>query len=104
MRVHGLRCSKASASYSARAAEPWHIVAGVRFHLKRGAFSASTSVEPGWFTPISHRTQSRGSAEAARMQSGSSARPLCFHSPRQHEREGVRSGRSATEDLVFKLK
>ncbi len=69
-----------------------------RFHHER--FSRA------WFTPVSHRThkQSRGSTEAARMQSGSSARPLCFHSPRQHEREGARSGRSATEDLVFKLK
>ncbi len=66
-------------------------------HVKRGTFSRA------WFTHVSHRTQSRGSAEAARMQSGSSARPLCFHSPRQHEREGACSGRSATEDLVFKL-
>ncbi len=56
--------------------------------------------------PVSHRTrkQSRGNAEAARMQSGSSAHPLCFHSPRQHEREGARRGQRATEDLVFKLK
>ncbi len=36
--------------------------------------------------------QSRGSAEAARMQSWSSARPLCFHSACQHEREGACSG------------
>ncbi len=34
MRVHGLRCSKASASYSARC-QPQHIVAGVRFHWSR---------------------------------------------------------------------
>ncbi len=30
--------------------------------------------------------QSRGSAEVARMQSGSNARPLCFYTPRQHQR------------------
>ncbi len=98
VRVHGLRCSKASA-------EPQHIV-GVRFHwsceerrFQRERFSRA------WFTPVSHRTcKSRGSAEVARMQSGSSVRPLCFHSPRQHEREGARSRRSAMEDLVFKLK
>ncbi len=43
--------------------------------MKRGAFSASASwVEPG------------------------------LYSLRQHEREGALSGRSATEDLVFKLK
>ncbi len=29
--------------------------------------------------------QSRGSAEVARMQSGSNARPLCFYTPRQHQ-------------------
>ncbi len=76
-----------------------HIVAGERFHwsreerrFQRERFSRA------WFTPVSHRKQSRGSTEAARMQSGSSARPLCFHSP---EREGARSGRSMTEDLVF---
>ncbi len=34
MRVHGLRCSKAPASYSARC-QPQHIVAGVRFHWSR---------------------------------------------------------------------
>ncbi len=34
MRVHGLRCSKASASYSARC-QPQHIVAGVRYHWSR---------------------------------------------------------------------
>ncbi len=89
------------------AEEPQHIVAGERFHwsseerrFQRERFSRA------WFTPVSHRTrkQSRGSAEAAHMQSGSSVRPLCFHSPHQQEREGARSGRSATEDLVFKLK
>ncbi len=38
-------------------------------------------------------------AEAAQKRSvcrAGAARPLCFHSPRQHEREGVRSGWSAT--------
>ncbi len=34
MRVHGLRCSKASASYSTRC-QLQHIVAGVRFHWSR---------------------------------------------------------------------
>ncbi len=63
----------------------------------------SASVEPG-LSPFHTARVSRGSAEAARMQSGNSAHPLCFQSPRQHEREGARSGRSATEDLVFKLK
>ncbi len=43
-----------------------------------------------WFTPVSHRTR-KSRAEAARMQSGSSARPLCFHSACQQEREGARS-------------
>ncbi len=73
------------------APKPQHIVAGERFHwsreerrFQRERFSRA------WFMPVSHRThkQSRGSAEAARMQSGSSVRPLCFHSPRQHEHEG----------------
>ncbi len=34
VRVHGLRCSKVSASYSARC-QPQHIVAGVRYHWSR---------------------------------------------------------------------
>ncbi len=37
------------------------------------------------------------------MQSGSSA-PIVLSLACQQEREGARSGRSATEDLVFKLK
>ncbi len=37
-----------------------------------------------WFHTA--RVTEQSSAEAARMQSGSSARTLCFHSPRQHER------------------
>ncbi len=55
--------------HTAHAAEPQHIVAGERFHwsheerrFQRERFSRA------WFTP-----QSRGSAEEARMQSGSSA-------------------------------
>ncbi len=68
---------------SARAASQ-HIVAGERFHWS----SASASVEP-FFTP--HAKQSRGSAEA-RVCRARAARPLCFHWPRQHEREGARSG------------
>ncbi len=72
-----------------------HIVAGERFHWSR----ASASVEL-----VSHRTrkQSRGSAEATRMQSGSSMRPLCFHSPHQHQHEceGARSGRSTIQTKV----
>ncbi len=77
--------------------QPQHIVTGEIFHwsreerrFQRERFSRA------WFTPVSHRTRSRGSAEAARMQSGSSVRPLCFHSPRPHEREDARSWRSAT--------
>ncbi len=80
---------------------------GERFHWSREERRfQSERFSRAWFTPVSHRMrkQSRGSAEAAHMQSGSSVRPVCFHSPRQHEREGARSGRSATEDLVFKLK
>ncbi len=78
MRVHGLRCSKASASYSAHC-QPQHIVARERFHWS-GAFSTCASVEPG-LRPFHTARVSR--AEAVRMQSGSSARPLCFHSTRR---------------------
>ncbi len=54
VRVHGLRCSKASAPYSEHCRSTAHI-AGVRFHWSheesdRGAFSASASgVEPGLY-------------------------------------------------------
>ncbi len=78
--------------HTARAEEPQHIVAGERFHWSREEWRFQRErFSRAWFTPVSHRTrkQSRGSAEAARMQSGSSACPLCFHSPRQHEREGA---------------
>ncbi len=82
---HGRTCASAWSALlqSVCAEEPRHIVAGERFHwsreerrFQRERFSRA------WFMPVSHRTrkQSRGSAEAARMQSGSSAHPLCFHS------------------------
>ncbi len=103
---HLCKCMVCAARKRARC-QPQHIVAGERFHwsceerrFQRERFSRA------WLTPVSHRTrkQSKGRAEAAHMQSRSSVRPLCFHSPRQHEREGAHSGRSAAEDLIFKLK
>ncbi len=67
--------------------QPQHIVAGEIFHWSREVRRFQREhFSRAWFTPVSHRTRSRGSAEAARMQSGSSVRPLCFHSPRPHER------------------
>ncbi len=50
MRVHGLHCSKASASYSARC-QPQHIVAGVRFHWSREErrFQCERFVGRAWF-------------------------------------------------------
>ncbi len=51
MRVHGLCCSKASASYSVRC-QPQHTVAGERFHWSREEkrlISASASVEPALY-------------------------------------------------------
>ncbi len=75
MRVHGLSFSKASASYSARFRAA-HTVAGVRFHRSR---------------------------EERRFQRESFVGRAWLYSPRQHDRKGARRGRSATEDLVFKL-
>ncbi len=48
MRVHGLRCSKASASYSARC-QLQHIVAGVRFHWSREERRFFFFVGRAWF-------------------------------------------------------
>ncbi len=50
--------------HTARAEEPWHIVAGEKFHwsreerrFQRERFSRA------WFTPVSHRTRNRAEAE-----------------------------------------
>ncbi len=48
MQVHGLRCSKASASYSARC-QPQHIVAGIRFHWSREERRFFFFVGRAWF-------------------------------------------------------
>ncbi len=51
VRVHGLRCSKASASYSEHCRAMAHC-SRIQISLitKRGAFSASASVEPGLYS------------------------------------------------------
>ncbi len=88
--------------HTACAAEPWHIVAGVTDHVKRGAFSMSASVEPGLYSPSQHERFRRrawfilaASARVLQVQclvytrrvstSASGVEPGLY-SPHQHER------------------
>ncbi len=80
VRVHGLRCSKASASYSAHC-QPQHIVAGERFHWsheeRRGTFSASASVEPGLHPFHTARVSRAEAAQKRRVCRAGAARAHC---------------------------
>ncbi len=73
--------------------------------MKRGAFSASASwVEPGLYLLRHHKHEGVEPGLYSPRQHEREGVEPGLYSPRQHEREGARRGRSATEDLVFKLK
>ncbi len=58
MRVHGLRCSKVSASYSACYRAAAHCSRSqITLITRRGAFSARASVEPGLYSPHQHERE-----------------------------------------------
>ncbi len=76
--------------HTARAAEPLHIVEGVRFHWSREERRFQCKlIEPGLYSPRQHEREG--------VEPG-------LYSPRQHEREGARRRRSAKEDFQKKIK
>ncbi len=95
MRVHGLRCSKASASYSARArCQPQHIVAGVRFHWSREEkrFQRERFMCRAWYSLRQHEREGvKPGLYSLRQHERECVKPGLY-SLRQHEREGVKPG------------
>ncbi len=83
--VHGLRCSKARA-----------LPAAAHCSRRKISLIRCERFSRAWIHTARVSRAEQRQHRAAHMQSGSSARPLCFHSPRQHEH--------SMEDLVFKLK
>ncbi len=80
MLVHGLRCSKART-----------LPAAAHCSRRKISLIRCKRFSRAWFHTARVKAEQR-QAESARMQSESSARPLCFHSACQHEHEGARSG------------
>ncbi len=101
VRVHGLRCSKASASYSA-CCQPQE--KDFTDHVKRGAFSASASVEPGLRPFHTARVSRAEAAQKWRVCRAGAARAHCAFTRRVSRSAKVRAADGAQRRIWFQTK
>ncbi len=115
MRVHGLHCSKASASYSVRC-QPQHIVAGERFHwsreercfqrehFSRAWFILAASARARRCTPQTERNGGFGFQTKVKDRFLNQRRWTCWYSCRENMPSCQRQQFSFTFLFVFVLK